>query len=157
MVSKGPIGGDWRAALRSMAHRTREAVAKHAWFVDLLSGRPHVGPNALAHLEASFAALSDTPGFESIDAVVQAVGTVNAYVIGAIRNEASELRAEAESGMTESEWHAASWPYLQRMIATGRFPTVARVVHDATHPPADVVFDRGLECVLDGIAARRPR
>jgi AcrR family transcriptional regulator len=157
MASAGPTRGDWREALRSIAHRTRRAAGEHKWFIDLLGGRPHQGPNALAHLEASLAALSDTPGFEDIDAVMLAVRTVNAYVIGALRGEAIELRAELESGMTRSEWQAASWPYLHRMIATGRFPTIAKVVRDATHPSPDVVFDQGLDCVLDGIAARLSR
>ena len=59
--------------------------------------------------------------------------------------------------MNKSEWQNASWPYLQRMLATGRFPTIAKVVRDALHPPADEAFAQGLECVLDGIAARVAR
>ncbi|QRN98682.1 TetR/AcrR family transcriptional regulator C-terminal domain-containing protein [Archangium violaceum] len=157
MASAGPIRGDWREALRTIARRTRQAAKKHPWFIELLGGRHHLGPNALAHSEASLAALSQTPGFEDIDAVLQAVGTVNAYVIGAIQSEASELRAERESGMNEAQWQNATWPYIQRMIATGRFPTLARVVREATHPSSDVRFDTGLECVLDGIAARLSR
>lgn len=157
MASADPVRGDWRKALRSMAHRTRRAAKEHRWFIDLLGGRLHLGPNALAHLEASLAALSDTPGFEDIDAVLQAVGTVNAYVIGAIRGEASELRAERESGMDKTQWQNASFPYLHRMLATGRFPTLAKVIEDATHRSSEVVFDNGLDCVLDGIAARLTR
>lgn len=157
MASAGPIEGDWRDALRTIAHRTRRATREHRWFVDLLGGRPHLGPNALAHLEASLAALSDTPGFEEIDDAMLAFGTVNAYVIGALRSEASELRAELESGLNEAQWQTAVGPYIERMIDTGRFPTLARVVRDAAHPPADVVFDEGLDCVLDGLASRLPR
>jgi AcrR family transcriptional regulator len=156
MASAGPIEGDWRDALRTIAHRTRRAAREHGWFVDLLGGRPHLGPNALAHLEASLAALSDTPGFEEIDDAMLAFGTVNAYVIGALRSEASELRAELESGLNEAQWQTAVGPYIERMIDTGRFPTLARVVRDAAHPPADVVFDEGLDCVLDGLASRLP-
>jgi AcrR family transcriptional regulator len=157
MSSAGPIRGDWREALRSIAHRTRRAAGEHKWFFDLLGGRPHLGPNALAYLEASLAALSDTPGFEDIDAVMRAVRTVNAYVVGSIRIEASELRAELESGMDKTGWQLATWPYIQRVIATRRFPTIAKVVRDAAHPSPDVVFDQGLDCVLDGIAARISR
>jgi AcrR family transcriptional regulator len=157
MSSAGPIRGDWREALRSIAHCTRRAAGEHKWFIDLLGGRPHLGPNALAYLEASLAALSDTPGFEGIDAVMRAVRTVNAYVVGSIRIEASELRAELESGMDKTGWQMATWPYIQRVIATGRFPTIAKVVRDAIHPSPDVVFDQGLDCVLDGIGARISR
>ncbi|RKH50208.1 TetR/AcrR family transcriptional regulator [Corallococcus llansteffanensis] len=157
MNAEGRIRGDWRKALRALAHRTRRAAREHSWFIDLLGSRPHLGPNALAHLEASLAALSDTPGFEDIDTVMLAVGTVNAYVIGAIRTEASELRAELQSGRSKAEWQTETAPYIQRMLATGDFPTLARVVRDASHPSLDIVFDKGLDCVLDGIAARLAR
>jgi AcrR family transcriptional regulator len=151
----GRVG--WREALRSMARNTRAASKRHPWFVDLLGGRLHLGPNALAYLEASLAAVSGTRGFEDVDDAVQALGTVHAYVVGAIRGEASELRAELQSGMSEPEWQDATWPYLDRMIATGRFPMIARVIKEAKHPSKDVAFERGLECVLAGIAARRAR
>jgi AcrR family transcriptional regulator len=154
MLSTERVRGGWRGVLRALAHRTRDAAKKHPWFIELLGGRPHLGPNALAHLEAALAALSRAPGFEKIDDVLQAVGTVNAYVIGRIHSEARELRAGRESGMSKGEWQAASWPYIARLIETGQFPTIAKAVRDAKHPPLDVLFDNGLECVLDGIAAR---
>jgi AcrR family transcriptional regulator len=149
--------GDWRQTLRAMAQRTRRAASAHPWFIDLVGGRPHLGPNALAFLEASLAALNDTPGFEDIDTVLLAVRTVDAFVLGAIRGEASELRATLQSKKTKKEWQEASGPYMQRLLATGRFPNLARVVRDADHPSFDVAFDTGLECVLDGIAARLSR
>lgn len=47
---------------------------------------------------------------------------------------------------------AASGPYLSRMLATGRYPALLKVIRDATHPSADTIFDAGLDYVLDGIA-----
>jgi AcrR family transcriptional regulator len=149
-----PDGKDWRDALQSLAHHTRQAALRHEWFADLLGRRPHLGPNALAHLEASLAALDGAPGFDHIDTVMHAIETVNAYLVGAIRKQIAELRAERATGMDERRWQAASAPYLNRMLATGRYPTLARFVQDATHPDADTTFDTGLEYVLDGIAAR---
>jgi AcrR family transcriptional regulator len=157
MASAGPAGGDWRAALRLIAGRTKAAASRHKWFTGLLSGRPHLGPNALEHLETSLAALTRTPGLEDIDAALLAYRTVNAYVIGTLQLEASELRAEADSGMNESEWQTSAAPYIFRIIETGRFPCLARVVRDAANPPPDVLFDQGLDRVLDGIAARLPQ
>lgn len=149
----GPVTTGWRAALRSLAYRIRGAALKHRWFIDLYVGRPHFGPNALAHREETFATLAGALGFEEIDAAMQAVVTFYSYVVGAILNESNELRAEHESGMDQSEWQAASWPYIQRAMASGRFPMLSKIVREATHPPAEVVFDRGLELVLDGISA----
>lgn len=42
---------------------------------------------------------------------------------------------------------------LQRMFATGRFPTLARLIHDGTHPDRADVFDKGLPYTLGGITA----
>ena len=153
MLSAETLDGDWRGVLRSIAHRTRQAAQRHNWFIELLGGRPHFGPNALAFREQSFGALNDIPGFEDIDVAMEALKTVNAYVIGAIWDETSQLRSERESGMDTEEWKAAMWPYMQRMIATGRFPMLTKIVRDATHPSADDQFDRGINCVLDGIEA----
>ena len=141
---------DWRDALRAFAHRTRQACRKHPWFIELLAGRPHLGPNALAHLETTLAHLKDVPEFDDIDAVMRALSTVKAYTVGAIQCETSELK----SGSTKAQWQEAWWPYLERRIATGRFPMLARVIRDASHPSLDAVFDEGLETVLAGIETR---
>jgi AcrR family transcriptional regulator len=153
MLAAAPLAGSWRAALRALAFRLRASARVHPWFVDLIGGRPHIGPGGLAYLEALFAALAGTPGFADIDAAMQAGFTLNAYVMGALRSEASELQAERDSAMNEAQWQAATGPYIQRMIATGRFPNIGRVVREATHPSSDAVFERGLDTVLDGLAA----
>jgi AcrR family transcriptional regulator len=153
IVSAGPINGDWRAVFRTIAHRIRQACHRHPWFIALLGGRPHLGPNALAMLETALTALSTAPGFDEIDVSMRAMATVNAYVIGAVQSESSDLK----SGMTKADWQTAWWPYLERVIATGRFPMLAKVVRDASHPSSDAVFDTGLETVLDGVEARLPR
>jgi AcrR family transcriptional regulator len=153
IASKKLERGDCRRTLRSIAERMRRAAKKHPWFVDLLGRRPPLGPHALAHYEESLAALSEERGLENIDDALLAYGTLNAYVVGAIKTEAASLRAEHETGLNESAWQAATWPYLQRVIASGRFPTIEKVVREATHPASDVTFERGLECVIDGILA----
>lgn len=153
----GPLPATWRDTLRSLAHRIRQSAQIHPWFIDLMGGRPHQGPNALAFLEATLAALSGAAEVRDIDVVMQAAKTYIAFLTGAIQREASELRMERDSGMNEAEWQAAMWPYFERMIQTGRFPTLASVVREATHPAPDLVFDAGLDCVFDGIAMRLER
>jgi AcrR family transcriptional regulator len=143
--------GDWRAALRSLAHHLRGTAHRHPWFADLIGGRPSLGPHTLAHMESALAALDE---FADIDTVMSVFNVVSAYAIGAIRKEISDLRAEAVSGLDERQWQRTVGPYFARVLATGRYPTLARVVRDAAHPPPDAVFDAGLEYVLDGVAAR---
>ena len=147
-----PRGKDWRATLRSSARRLRDAGRRHPWFAALMGGRPQQGPSALAHLEAMLAALDGSPGCAHIDAALQGAMTLNAYVIGALQAEANERRAEVESGQDKRAWQAATGPTLQKLVETGKFPTLAKVMREATHPGADEAFERGLELVLDGIA-----
>jgi AcrR family transcriptional regulator len=141
---------DWRTGLRHVAHGIRDAAKRHEWLIDLLGGRPHQGPNVLAHMESSLA----TVPLENIDEVIGVIGTVMAYVHGAVRSEITEIRAERSSGMTEEQWQRASGPYIERMLATGRFPTLARFIYEGGDREHGQVFDSGLDYVLDGIAAR---
>lgn len=145
-----PTGDGWRAALRSLAETTRSVVHQHEWLADLLGGRPQLGPHALATGEAVVAALGDV----DVDDVMPVVAAVNAYVIGAVRREIAERRAERATGMDEQRWQATLGPYLERTFATGRFPALATVVRDAAHSDADQTFRIGLDFLLDGIAVR---
>jgi len=101
-------------------------------------------------LVASLATLNKVPGFDDIDVAMCAIGTINACLIGAVRSESSDLK----SGMNKAEWQKVWWPYLERIIATGRFPMLAKVARDARHPFPNIVFDKGLETVLDGLASQ---
>jgi hypothetical protein len=143
--------GDWRAALGVLAHRTRQAALRHEWLADLLGGRPAQGPNGLALTEARLAALD---GLADIDTVLRAAETVSAYLTGAIRREIANLRAERATGLSKRDWQRASGPHVRRMLATGRFPALAKAVHDGTHVDAETSFTTGLDWVLDAVAAK---
>ncbi|HEY3469227.1 MAG TPA: TetR/AcrR family transcriptional regulator C-terminal domain-containing protein [Amycolatopsis sp.] len=144
-----PTGGGWREVLRSVAELTRRAAHRHEWFADLLGGRPQLGPNALARGEAVVAAMDGV----DVDRVMPVVDAVNSYVIGAVRREIAERRAERTSGMDKRQWQRAYGPYLERTFATGRFPALATVIRDAVHLDADETFEAGLGYLLDGIEA----
>lgn len=148
------LPGPWRRALRVMADHLRTAAHAHPWFVELFGARPHQGPHGMVHLEAGLAAVAGTPGFESIDDVLAAVRTVNAYVVGALWAELVEQRAVRATGLSKSEWQDANWPQLEQKLATGAFPTIRRVVDEARHASLDAAFARGLDTVLDGLEVR---
>lgn len=147
-----PTGNSRREVLRSVAETTRQAVHQHEWLADLLGRRPQLGPNALARGEAVIAALDGV----DVDIVMPVVTAVDAYVIGAVRREIAERRAERATGMDERQWQAAYGPYLERAFATGRYPALATVIRDAAHLDADQTFQTGLDFLLDGIEARIP-
>ncbi len=143
--------GDWREALRVLAHRTRHTALHHEWLADLLGGRPALGPNGLAVAEATLAPLD---GLTDIDTAMRAVETVSAYFTGAIRREIADLRAERATGLTKRDWQRAHGPHVTRMLATGRFPALAKAVHDGTGTDAEASFTTGLDWVLDAVAAK---
>jgi AcrR family transcriptional regulator len=146
--------GDWREALRVLAHRTRRTALRHEWLADLLGGRPTLGPNGLAVTEATLAALD---GLADVDTVMRAVETVSAYSTGAIRREIANLRAERATGLSKHDWQRAHGPHVTRMLATGRFPALAKAVHDGTDVDAETSFATGLDWLLDAVAARLTR
>lgn len=150
MAQEGPLPLRWDDALRTLADRTRQASKRHPWLVEILGGRPHQGPNALLYLESMLAALAGS-GPTAIDLVLQAAKTFTAFMVGALRAEMSELRAESESGLTKHAWQVANQPYLLRQIETGQFPTIAKAVAESAEPLPDTVFAFGLECVIEGM------
>jgi AcrR family transcriptional regulator len=147
-------GGDWRPALRALAEQLRVAALRHEWFVELLGGRPHLGPNALAYLEAGLGALDAAAALDGIDAVMRAWAAVQAYTIGAVRAEVAERVVQRVTGLDEESWQAMTAPYMARMLSTGRYPTLEKVVRDSAPDDPDGGFATGLGYVLDGIAAR---
>lgn len=153
-ILPGEQPGDWREALRILACRTRQAALRHEWLADLLGGRPALGPNGLAVAEATLAVLD---GLADIATVMRAVETVSAYSTGAIRREIASLRAERATGLSKRDWQRAHGPHVTRMLATGRFPALAKMVHDGTEVGAEASFATGLDWVLDAVAARLDR
>ncbi|MFE1294279.1 TetR/AcrR family transcriptional regulator [Streptomyces sp. NPDC058731] len=145
---------DWREALRTLAHRTRQTALRHPWLADLLGGRPALGPNGLAVTEATLAPLD---GLADVDTVLRAAETVSSYVTGAIRREIANLRAERATGLSKRDWQRAFGPHVTRMLATGRFPALAKAVHDGRHVDAGESFATGLEWVLDAVAGKLAR
>ena len=156
LLQGGSLPRAWRAALTELARRVRRVAHAHPWFPGLLSGRPNLGPNALAYLEVALAALTREPQV-SIDAALDALRVLMAYVLGAVQTEANDLRAARASGLDEAAWRDRQAPYLFRTLARGQHPTLQRVVDEHEHATPDATFERGLAWVLDGIEANLRR
>ncbi|MFI5895860.1 TetR/AcrR family transcriptional regulator C-terminal domain-containing protein [Actinoplanes sp. NPDC051513] len=144
---------DWRATVLAIARATRDATLEHEWFSDLHGGRPQLGPHALAVGEATAAALSQAPGVHDIGDLQRAVGALNSFIIGALRREITERRTARSTGTDEPAWQASLGPYLTRMLKTGRYPTIARLVIDGDHLDAEETFNRNLTTIVDGITS----
>src|SRR5262249_31480452 len=144
--------GDWRADLHLFAHRMLGVLRRHTWLPSLTSSQPLPGPNALRYVEVFLIELRDL-GLD-VNTIGSILSTVDAYVNGFAQREAASEEVRRRSGMTEAEWYTALAAYFQHILSSGHYPTLARVVSESAEIDADASFDFGLECVLDGIAAR---
>ncbi|MBT0769853.1 TetR/AcrR family transcriptional regulator [Kineosporia sp. J2-2] len=140
----------WRERALAVARATRRAVLRHPWAIDLLGGRPYLGPNTLEVSEATAAALSQAPGRGEPQALRVAVGLLSSYLLGALRREIGELRASADSGLDTHQWQVTLGPYLGRQLATGRLPMIERIVR-APDPDATQAFESEIALILDAL------
>ncbi|MFD9459388.1 TetR/AcrR family transcriptional regulator C-terminal domain-containing protein [Streptomyces sp. NPDC060027] len=146
---------DWRADLGAVAHALRTTLLRHPWLAGELTGRPAFGPNSLRRSESALsAAVALTP---DITLASQALGAVRAYVLGSVAAQQALLRAEQRTGLSKEEWQHSMGPYITEVLAAGQHPMLARRVHEAEELDPDVEFAFGLDCVLDGLAARLGR
>ena len=152
--------GDWRADLGAFAHRTRAAMSRHRWAMEFIGGRPPSGPNDARNLERLLGLLD---GLADDRLTMNILGTVATYVMGAVMRDAQELRVQrdqerAAAALTEEQLGEEHERYRKSFEASGRYPRIVRLMESGIDPddPAtrDERFQFGLDCVLDGIAAR---
>lgn len=162
---EGELPGDWREAISAVARRTREAIRRHPWLVDLVSRRVNVGPNGLRHGEQSLAALS--PLRIAPEWKLRIIAAVDDYTLGFVIREVMQQETPRRYAWTEAERDALMRPYLRELIDSGEFPHLAPLLTDGA-PGVDGVdgvggendaddavgddFERGLRWMLDGIA-----
>jgi len=149
------LTGDWRADLASVAHQVRATLLRHPWLSGEIPGRPALGTNSLRRHEAALAAAAQLSG--DITFAAGAVDVVLAYVFGTVTQELAELQAQRRSGLTKEQWQASVGPYIREVIESGEYPQFSRRVIEGEDRTAAEVFAFGLDCVLDGIAARATR
>ena len=153
--------GDWQADLRAMAASARASLHQHPWAMDFMGGRPPVGPKSLQNLERALGSL-DGLGLDKATAVT-IVLTVMTYVLGAVLREVQEQNGERylqeqAAGLSDEEKESMVREFAERVRATGRYPHMAAMIAEGVDPDApetrDDRFGFGLDCLLDGIAAR---
>jgi AcrR family transcriptional regulator len=146
LIVPGELLGDWREALRAIAHRTRDAFLKHPWLIDTAGTRPLVTRNSLRHVEQSVAIVV---GLEvDRDTAVAMVMATDDYTIGHVFRQ-SRIAGERRPFATERDRDR-----VRELLASGEFPHVARIfaAEGDIAPPPDT-FDAGLEWLFDGMQA----
>jgi len=149
-----PIPDDWRAALTLLATRTRAALVKHQWLLDI-NDDPPIGPNSVRHFDQSLEAVAtlDIPLADKLDII----SLIDEYVFGYARIEHNNRRGDASNDEDEMI------DYVSVLIETGAFPHLAsltdemglrplwRTVHTSLRD--EKRFTRNLTRLLDGIEA----
>jgi AcrR family transcriptional regulator len=153
--------GDWRADLRALTGNHRAMLLRHLWLVDFVGGRPPLGPNTMLNLDRSLALLDDA-GLD-ITTAINVLSTLQTYMLGAVVREAREMRVQRDQERAEADpadWEPARTAWRNRLDADGRFTRVVAFLDAGIDPDAeetrDERFEFGLDCVLNGLAARVP-
>jgi AcrR family transcriptional regulator len=138
---------DWKAALRTRAVSTREALARHRWAIGLMEGRTNHGPANLRLHNAVLGCLR-AAGF-SVEMAVHAYSVQDAYIYGFALQEAdmssesaTDFAAEAQRQMREYEAVLDDYPHLVEVV--GGY--VAKEGYDY-----ETEFLFGLDLILDGL------
>ncbi len=148
---------DWRATVRRLAQDMRAVYLRHTWLPRLESSTyASVAPNLLAIAEAGLGALDAVGRDLDVDEMMAAFGTIGAFVRGSAAAELAQRETYQHYGWSsDDDMRQAAGPQVLGMLARGDYPTLARYIIDGSNEDnADWGFTFGLECVLDGIAAR---
>ncbi|MFE6165286.1 TetR/AcrR family transcriptional regulator [Streptomyces sp. NPDC056486] len=145
---------EWREVLRAFALLTREMMLRHPWVGQLPTALFVLTPGRMAIAERQLAAL-DGLGLDE-DTMMTAFRTVSAYAHGAASSEVALLEwTQAEGWSSGAETRMGLAPQMTYLMETDRYPTYRRYgLRSQRKDDATWAFETGLDCVLDGIAAR---
>lgn len=149
-----PLRGsaDWRSRLQEMAVQTRAMMHRHPWVASLIGHRAVLGPNALKKNDYLLGVIGQL-GFD-VTTNTSVLAMFNAYIVGFVLGEIGEAEAQRRTGLDEQEWQRQVGPYVQeQIVASGRYPNLARSLVESEERSADQIFIFGLTRLLEGIAA----
>jgi AcrR family transcriptional regulator len=149
MLVPEPFPDGWRAAMREIAHRTRDTFARHPWLIRTVGEDSHLTLNGLRHIEQSLRAVAEL-GDELGGRILFAV---DEYTFGFVLREL--VIGGPDEGGPE---RFVLPPRLQEAVDAGELPLVSRWM--ATGPALELPADRfevGLEALFDGFEALRRR
>jgi AcrR family transcriptional regulator len=158
LVPDGELPADWREAITVIAHRSREAVRRHPWMLDVRDD-PAPGPNGVRHWDQSMQAVA-TLG-HTVGERFELVSAVDEYVFGFCLTE--RMNGPLEDGEVPGPEFDAMRDYVSGLIATGDYPALAAIAEEPGLEEAwtDMQrqindpgrFDRSLQRLLDGFEA----
>lgn len=164
LVPNGELPSQWREAMSLIARRTRAVMRRHPWALTSLQ-QAQFGPNAMRHVEQTLTALATTD--LATAAKLDLMGLVDDYVFGNVLRTSESRRRKSDADANPATT-AAIIEFGMAQLRTGAFPhtvallggtDLAEFPKDAPGPPMDEdglneQFERGLDALLDGAAAR---
>lgn len=141
--------GDWRADLRTVCVRIHALGRRHRWVI-LLGVQPAMGPNVVRYRQF----LSDVLGPLGLEQQtrVEVAAVLNNYLMGSAHRETAWEQIRERAGLTGEQWRQRLSEFLIR--AQHDSPELAADIETRLHLTSDRSFELGLDCVLDGVAAR---
>jgi AcrR family transcriptional regulator len=150
-----PPPDGWRARLEALCRLQWQMYRRHPWLAQAVSfTRPLLAPNAMAHTEWAMAALDDR-GLDEHATFIAAVTVAN-YLRGTAVGLEAEAQAEQDSGLTEAQWMSGQEARFAEVMASGRFPMLARYLTREPDFDLDQLMEFGLQRLLDGLARLMP-
>jgi AcrR family transcriptional regulator len=147
------ITENWRVDVINVAIATRRTMLGHSWLAPLLARRPTIGPNYLRWFEFLLAATAAPR--RTIQRQLRMVGTIWAFLSGFVGYELGEMEAYRQHQLTEEQKREIARPYLEDILASGRFPYFSQFVKNVSPTISDEDFLFGLGIVLDGLVQSR--
>jgi len=147
----GTASAEPTVRLLALAREGRALYLRHPWLLDVPAA-PIPGPNAIAFIEHSLAALTgvDLSG----PAKLETIGLFS----GAVRLLAQTEIEQRQAGQDPTQWHSELADYLAQVAAAGQHPHLAAVLADT--PSTDRarqqndLFERAMVRILDGLLPR---
>lgn len=149
-------GTEWQAGLREIADVNWALYLRHPWMLQVFTGRPPLGPNAIAKYELELGVIE---GIGLSDVEMDAVITlIQTHVEGVARRRIEADQVVRRTGLTDDQWWQAVGPAFAEVFEHARFPIADRVgkaagqAHQAAHNP-EHAYAFGLDRLIEGIAA----
>ncbi|MBO0867326.1 MAG: TetR/AcrR family transcriptional regulator [Micromonosporaceae bacterium] len=153
---------DWQKGLRQVASANWAMYLRHPWMLQIFTGRPPLGPNAIAKYDLELRVV-DGIGLSDVE-MDAAITLVHTHVAGVARRRVEAEQARRRTGITDNQWWQAAAPALAEVFDPARFPLADRV-GKATGEAFQAAYDLeheyafGLDRLIEGLAAliRRPK
>ena len=132
------------ANLLGLAQQGRAIYHRHPWLLDVPATGSLPGPNAVAFIEHTLAALAGTSltGPERLETV--------GLFSGAVRLLAQTEISQQRAGRDTAQWQSALAGYLVQLAADGQHPHLAAALAESAGDP-EPLFDRAMTRILAGL------